>query len=144
MHIRKIMDPATGELLAERMGWDDTMQSGERISTDVWDSLLQVSLIQNETLETKTYAKHRHLPLSRSTVGTSEAWVVVRGYVLVTVCDLRGESLAIFRMSAGDVFVSHRGWHGYEIMPGARVVEVKNGPYYGRHDDKEIADADRG
>ena len=83
------------------------------------------------------YSPHKHIMLERGTFGTQECWIVIDGNVKVTYYDTNDEMLCERFLHFGDVSITLSGGHGYEIMDGgAHVIEIKNGPYYGREKDK--------
>jgi hypothetical protein len=81
--------------------------------------------------------RHRHLPIARHTLGTSEIWVVLQGAVAARVWDLDGKELDKFTLKSHEVAVFHAGGHSLESLEeDTRFVEIKNGPYFGRTKDK--------
>lgn len=136
---RKEYRSGRGELLA--VLYSTTARSTEdsprwQITEHV--QLLQVAEIVNNGTGTMAFEPHWHLPQLRTTVGTAEMWIVRKGRVKVTVYDTENRRVDVLFLDDGDLFVSLAGGHGYEMEPGAEVIEVKNGPYNGRQADKQV------
>jgi hypothetical protein len=143
MQIQKIRDPATQLLLAiVARPTDEEGPDRTRLNISPHTELLQVALIRNRGETVQTYNPHTHRKLPRYIEGTAEAWVVVAGVVFADVYTEAGALVVMVPLNATDIFVSYRGGHGFRVQPGACVVEIKNGPYYGHDADKEmISDA---
>ena len=80
--------------------------------------------------------RHRHLPIERNVVGTSEVILVRRGRCLL---DLYGDDLQLActrELTAGDVILLVSGGHGFRMLEDTILLEVKQGPYLGL-DEKE-------
>jgi len=78
-----------------------------------------------------TIARHRHRPLERHIVGTSEVLVVRRGRCEVDLFDGDGRLAATRELGAGDVLVLTGGGHGFRMLEDTVLLEVKQGPYTG-------------
>lgn len=127
---------ASGQLLAVRLSFDDD-DDGRENGTAAHE-ILQTALIANNGEHPDRYAAHKHKLQTRETIGTAEAWVVISGKVSVTIYDNFSNHIDTAVLYPGDVFIAFAGGHGYTVFPGARVVELKNGPYNGREADKEM------
>jgi len=99
------------------------------------EALLQVSAIKfNKFQEVK---KHKHLPLRRETIGTSEIWLVTKGKFKITLFDTDNSKIREFTLGVGDLVVFFDGGHSLTAMSkNARILEFKNGPYKGADLDK--------
>lgn len=97
---------------------------------------LQVAIIATEA-ETP-YKAHKHIPNPRSFSMTQETWYVVSGRVEADVFDTDDSLVETVGLDAGDLFVVHRGGHGYRCGPSTVVIEQKPGPYKGREVDKVL------
>ncbi len=105
-------------------------------STD--ESLQVAEILLSENSEgTKP---HTHLPIERTTVGTQECWVVLSGTLKVDVYDLDGAFVESVNLSTGNVFVTFRGGHSIKPITASRIIEIKNGPYYGAEADYKVID----
>jgi hypothetical protein len=81
-------------------------------------------------------ARHRHRPVERRLVGTSEVIVVRRGRCALDVYDDGGELVATRELATGDVMLMVGGGHGFRMLEPTVLLEVKQGPYTGA-DEKE-------
>lgn len=77
----------------------------------------------------KKFKPHKHLWRPRTFEITQEAWIVVRGTVNVTYFDEHGESLGNAVLEGGDISITLRGGHGYEVLDDAEIYEMKLGPF---------------
>ena len=76
-------------------------------------------------------ARHRHRPLERRIVGTSEVLVVRRGCCDVDLFTEAGTLVCTRRLQVGDVIVIVSGGHRYRMIEDTVLLEVKQGPYTG-------------
>ena len=106
-----------------------------RIDLTKSDALLQVSTVN--FIKFQEVKKHKHLPLHRETVGTSEIWLVIKGTFLVTVFDTDDSKLGEFIIGMGELVVFFDGGHSLIAKSNnAQILEIKNGPYKGADLDK--------
>lgn len=69
---------------------------------------------------------------------TQESWFIFFGKVEATYFDLDGSFLKQVTLVAGDLSITYRGGHSFEVIEnGTILVEHKNGPYNGE-DDKRL------
>ncbi len=81
-------------------------------------------------------ARHVHVPLERSLVGTSEVLIVRSGRCEMDVYDDDRTLVTTRELVAGDVVVIFAGGHGFRMLEDTTFLEVKQGPYTGL-DEKE-------
>lgn len=88
----------------------------------------------------RVLAPHYHVPTERVTVGTQESWIVWQGRLGVTLYDLDQTIINEFELGAGDCMTLYQGGHAFTVQDeNTKIIEIKNGPYYGReHDAKSI------
>jgi cupin fold WbuC family metalloprotein len=130
--IHSFSDPL--QLLASVLSLSSLTQ--DRTNAAEEKEILQVSMMRLP--EGKSIVPHRHLPQSRITQGTSEAWIVISGEVQATVFDFDSSPVATIDLVAGDCMVLYRGGHSFTVMSDNTVLyEIKNGPYYGAAADSE-------
>lgn len=80
---------------------------------------------------------HTHKPVSRETLGTDEAWVVMTGSILVNIYDLDEKLLGRWTLDSGSLALTMKGGHGFtSLESGTLIYEFKNGPYWGPSVDK--------
>lgn len=86
----------------------------------------------------KTFKPHRHIHNKIETIiPAQEAWVCIKGKVMVIYYDLNDRVVETAILRAGDCSVTLYGGHTYEIMEDdTRVYELKSGPYFGQEKDK--------
>lgn len=85
------------------------------------------------------FKAHKHLPISRETNITQEAWVVLSGGIKGVFYDLDDSVLYETEIKQGDIVVLFRGGHSLEVLEEDTVIyEFKTGPYYGVDADKEF------
>lgn len=99
------------------------------------EEILQVSVMRLPSH--RVLDAHRHLPTSRSTQGTQEAWVVMRGVLAAELFDIDGTSRSNIVLRAGDCMTLYRGAHSFRVIEEVVMFEIKNGPYLGRDKDSE-------
>ena len=104
-----------------------------RVDAASTEEILQASVMclsQNREVR-----NHQHLPTERTTVGTQEAWVVIRGVIEAQLFDTDRTPVTTFVLGAGDCMVLYRGAHGFRVLEQAVIYEIKNGPYLGADKD---------
>ena len=80
---------------------------------------------------------HVHNVFERSSFRTQEVVFVVSGSITAHLYSEEGVFIRDEAMEPGDLLICFAGGHGYTITSSdSRVLEIKNGPYYG-------ADVDR-
>lgn len=80
---------------------------------------------------------HSHNVFPREAMRTQEAVYVVSGALSAQFFEDDGTPLKTVNLSAGDLLVCLSGGHGYSILePDTRVLEIKNGPYFGPEKDR--------
>lgn len=77
---------------------------------------------------------HKHIPLNRSLVGTSEVLLLKSGKVEVDLYSKDKLLVATRVLNEGDVILLVNGGHGFRIMEDTVMVEVKQGPYIGEQE----------
>jgi len=75
---------------------------------------------------------HIHNVFPRESFRTQEVVYVVSGSVLARLYDESEAFITERKIRCGDVLVCLTGGHGYTILEkGSRILEIKNGPYFG-------------
>ena len=75
--------------------------------------------------------RHVHLPLERSTIGTSEALFIRKGRCEVDFYDNNKQLVTTRKLREGDVVLMVEGGHGFRMLEDTVFLEVKQGPYTG-------------
>ena len=81
---------------------------------------------------------HIHRDSLRTISSVQEVLHVDYGKVEVKFYDQGGEGVASCILNSGDTILLLSGGHGFTILEDAKIVEVKQGPYYGVEEDKVI------
>lgn len=98
-------------------------------------AILQVAAIPFE--DRIQVPPHIHKPISRETLGTDEAWVVMSGSILVNIYDLDENLIGSWTLDSGSLALTMKGGHSLtSLQSGTLVYEFKNGPYWGPNVDK--------
>ena len=80
---------------------------------------------------------HIHNTYERCATRTQEVVFLLSGSVQAHIYDDEGLLLVELSMAAGDLLICFAGGHGYTITSeGTRVLEIKNGPYFGPDKDR--------
>jgi|2_EtaG_2_1085320.scaffolds.fasta_scaffold08310_2 hypothetical protein len=102
------------------------------------EEFLQLAVLKYD--KGQTFVPHKHVDKEvPHTSITQESWVVLKGKVKAILYDLNDEVLTTEILNEGDLSITFRGGHNYEILEeGTLVLEYKTGPYYGQVRDKEF------
>jgi len=80
---------------------------------------------------------HIHRSLPRTISETQEVLHIEYGEVEASFYDSHGKGLGSVILKAGDTILLLYGGHGFNILKDSKILEIKQGPYYGPEDDKE-------
>ena len=80
---------------------------------------------------------HYHNTFDRSSTQTQEIVYVISGEIICNIYTKDGVFISSFNLSSGMFAVQLYGVHEYEIVENAKVLEVKNGPYFGPEKDSD-------
>lgn len=81
---------------------------------------------------------HVHKQVDRKIALTQEVLFIRRGRLLVNLYTDNKEYITARELSAGDVILLCSGGHGFKILEDLEMIEVKQGPYSGKGNDKEV------
>jgi quercetin dioxygenase-like cupin family protein len=85
----------------------------------------------------KSLAAHNHKKHDKLSLRTSELIFVLSGGLKVSLYTELDEILSEFTILVGDVLICLAGGHGYEVLEdGTKILEIKNGPYFGTEVDR--------
>ena len=82
-------------------------------------------------------SSHKHIPLERNIIGTSETLILLSGKVEAKLYDDQNTLITTKILNTGDVIVLVSGGHGFNMLEDSVFLEVKQGPYTSV-DEKEI------
>lgn len=82
---------------------------------------------------------HAHLPQENPLVQqTQEFLLVLSGKMEVDFFDETGRHFQTETLDQGNALFQIRGGHAFRFLEPTRLIEVKSGPYLGRHKDKVL------
>ena len=73
--------------------------------------------------------RHVHLPLERQLVGTSEVLIVRKGRCEIDIFNNDRQLVATRELNQGDIMLMVEGGHGFRMLEGTILLEIKQGPY---------------
>lgn len=79
---------------------------------------------------------HYHNSVHRDVVGTPEAIIVRSGRIKVLFFDDAQNPVAERALGAGDMVFLVSGGHGFEFLEESVILEIKQGPYVNKEQDK--------
>ena len=85
----------------------------------------------------KIIEKHIHNSIDRIIKNTSEFIFVLSGEIIVTVFDNNGRQIKRLSLNDNQAILQHKGGHSFQIKPGTKFFEIKQGPYFGNIVDKK-------
>jgi len=81
---------------------------------------------------------HIHKPQNKIITENQEVLYIVSGKMKVNFYNRIPQQISEAILTDGDLIVLSAGGHGFEFLEDTKMIEVKQGPYTGRDDDKEI------
>jgi len=99
------------------------------------DNSLQVGLLQHK--QGTELKPHVHRESQRIIKDVQEVLHIQHGKVLVTFYGAGGSALDSRTLLQGDTILLMAGGHGFRILEDARILEIKQGPYFGVEEDKQ-------
>ena len=101
------------------------------------ENALQVGVIQRNAGD--VIGGHNHKPCSLSYDGQRQEFLhIVEGRVLITILDDEGKEVDKRVLESGDSLLQLKGGHRFDFELPTKMVEIKQGPYFGKEKDKEI------
>jgi hypothetical protein len=79
---------------------------------------------------------HTHLRREIRVDQIQEALVIGKGKTRLTLFDDDGRRVAETVLGSGDLVLLLSGGHGFEILEDTKILEIKQGPYDGKNQDK--------
>ncbi len=104
---------------------------GDRVNLTPEDEILQAAYVNlKKNVKIKP---HWHQKTKRTTIGTSEAWVVIKGKAKVSFYDLDNRLISSTKITKGQIVILFEGGHALESKSRFfSIIEIKNGPYLGK------------
>ncbi len=81
---------------------------------------------------------HIHRKVDKRVTLTQEVLFIKKGRILVNLYTEDEKHIAARELSAGDVIFLCCGGHGFKALEDIEMIEVKQGPYSGQGNDKEV------
>jgi hypothetical protein len=110
-------------------------QKGINFITDDIDPL-QAGILAHP--KGKHIQAHTHNPKAVGVVNFMEVLYIQSGNVTCTFYDIDGWELKVVEVQEGDLIVQINGGHEFMFDEDSRIIEVKQGAYTGREDDKKL------
>lgn len=85
-----------------------------------------------------TIHAHFHKEVDKKIVLTQEVLFIRKGKVQVNFYTPDKEFITSRETGVGDIIFLCSGGHGFKILEDTEMIEVKQGPYSGKDDDKEL------
>ena len=85
---------------------------------------------------------HIHKPQNKIITENQEVLYIISGKMKVTFYNNSPQKICESILTDGDLIVLLTGGHGFKFLEGTRMIEVKQGPYTGRDNDKTILEVD--
>ncbi len=121
-----------GSVLALVMRGKDTVE-GVNFVTPL-ESPLQLGVLQHRA--GARIKPHIHRDHVRTIEKLQEVLHIDSGKVEVEFFDNKGNKVAGTILETGDTILLISGGHGFNILENAKIIEVKQGPYFGTSEDK--------
>lgn len=81
---------------------------------------------------------HFHIDKEVTVNKIQEVVYIKSGRTMVNLYDLNGERFKSVELLTGDTIFFVDGGHGFEMLEDTRIIEVKQGPYFGKDKDKRV------
>ena len=83
-----------------------------------------------------TIKAHFHIEKEIKIDKIQEVVHIESGRAMVNLYDLNGKKFQSVELSEGDTIFFVDGGHGFEMLDDTKIIEVKQGPYFGVEEDK--------
>lgn len=100
------------------------------------DNPLQLGVLKHK--QGAKIKPHTHRNRTRAISEVQEVLYVQYGEVEAEFYDAQGSKLGSAVLNAGDTILLLSGGHGFNILKDSKIIEIKQGPYYGVGEDKEV------
>lgn len=79
---------------------------------------------------------HYHNTFERKSNITQEVVLVIEGSIVCNLYTKKGEYISSEEINQGQLIIQYQGTHEYVIKKDSKVLEIKNGPYFGPDKDR--------
>lgn len=123
-----------GIVLARHISADDFVDGLNFFSKD--EEFIQVGAWRYDS--GKNINPHIHNEFSRTANRTCEMLYIISGTLEVDIFDLDKQPVESFAVKKGEALILLECGHGYTIkQDNTKILEVKNGPYFGAENDRQ-------
>ena len=98
------------------------------------ESFIQVGTWKYE--KGKILDAHYHNTFERKSFITQEVVLVLEGSIICNLYTKDGNFIATEEINENQLIIQYQGIHEYEIMKDSKILEIKNGPYFGPDKDR--------
>tara|TARA_X000000368_G_C22872832_1_gene641707 strand:+ start:57 stop:482 length:426 start_codon:yes stop_codon:yes gene_type:complete len=98
------------------------------------ESFIQVGTWKYE--KGKILDAHYHNTFERKSFITQEVVLVLEGSIICNLYTKGGNFIATEEINQNQLIIQYQGIHEYEIMKDSKILEIKNGPYFGPDKDR--------
>ena len=98
------------------------------------ESFIQVGTWKYE--KGKILDAHYHNTFERKSFITQEVVLVLEGNIICNLYTKDGNFIATEEINQNQLIIQYQGIHEYEIMKDSKILEIKNGPYFGPDKDR--------
>ena len=88
----------------------------------------------------KVLDAHFHNEFERKAFRTQEVVFVLDGMITCNLYTQKGEFITSEKVEKNHLIIQYQGIHEYEIDKDSKILEVKNGPYFGPEKDRTRVD----
>ena len=120
------------ELYSSIFDLDNISEGLDFLTND--DAFVQVGTWKYE--KGKILDAHYHNTLERKSYITQEVVLVLEGIIVCNLYTTDGEFIASEEIKQNQLIIQYQGIHEYEIINNSKVLEIKNGPYFGPDKDR--------
>ena len=120
------------ELYSSIFDLDNTSEGLDFLTND--DAFVQVGTWKYE--KGKILDAHYHNTFDRKSYITQEVVLVLEGIIVCNLYTTDGEFIASEEIKQNQLIIQYQGIHEYEIINNSKVLEIKNGPYFGPDKDR--------
>ena len=85
-----------------------------------------------------TIKAHFHIEKEITINKIQEVVHIKSGRAMVNLYDINGKKFKSVELSDGDTIFFVDGGHGFEMLEDTKIIEVKQGPYFGKDKDKRM------
>ena len=84
----------------------------------------------------KVLDAHYHNEFERKSLRTQEVVLVLEGLITCNLFTEKGEFISSHKIEKNQLIIQYQGIHEYQIDKDSKILEIKNGPYFGPEKDR--------